>query len=216
MNPLAVLASFFKAGGTYMYFILAVAVVILAFVAERFWVIGRAASVNCEKLTRDLTSRIAKGDVGGALELSRRVNGPVASVAQAILSRADADETKLLNTADGAATIVLPPLSRRLPYLGMLANVATLMGLMGTIFGLITAFSAVSAADPAQRSAFLAAGISEALNCTAFGLLVAVPGLLLHGYLVSKVERVVENVDYVSVRLIDALTRRPIARDRAA
>jgi biopolymer transport protein ExbB len=216
MNPIAAFAQFFKAGGTYMYFILAVGVVILAFVLERFWVIGRAAAMDCEKLTRDVLSKISKGDVGAAADLCRRVKGPAANVAHAILTRGEADEQKLQNAADGAATVVLPPLSRRLPYLAMLANVSTLMGLMGTIFGLITAFSAVDAADPAQRSAFLAAGISEALNCTAFGLLVAVPTLLLHGFLVSKVERVVENVDYVSVRVIDALVRRPLARDRAA
>jgi biopolymer transport protein ExbB len=216
MNPFAALAEFFKAGGTYMYFILAVGVVILAFVAERFWVIGRAAQVNCDKLTHDLLQRINKGDIQAAAELCRRVKGPVASVAHAILTRGDVSEEKLQNAADGAATIALPSLSRRLPHLAMLANVSTLLGLMGTIFGLITAFSAVDAADPAQRSAFLAAGISEALNCTAFGLLVAIPSLLLHSWLVGKVERVVENVDYVSVRLIDALSRRPVARDRAA
>jgi biopolymer transport protein ExbB/TolQ len=90
----------------------------------------------------------------------------------------------------------------------MLANVSTLLGLLGTIFGLITAFSAVDAADPSQRSAFLARGISEALNTTAFGLIVAVPTLLLHGFLVSKVEAVVEAVDQATVRVIDALSRR--------
>ncbi len=216
MNPFAVVSEFFKAGGTYMYFILAVAVVILAFAAERFWVIARAASVNCDKLTHDILQRIHKGDMQAAAELTRRVKGPVATVAHAILTRGEASEEKLQSAADGAATIVLPALSRRLPHMAMLANVSTLLGLMGTIFGLITAFSAVDAADPAQRSAFLAAGISEALNCTAFGLLVAIPALLVHSFLVSKVERVVENVDYVSVRLIDALSRRPVARDRAA
>jgi len=217
MNLVATFAQFFKAGGTYMYFILAVGVVILAFVLERFWVIGRAAAVNCDKLTHDIVSKISKGDMTGAADICRRVKGPIAAVAHAILNRGDAaDEQKLQNAADGAATVVLPPLSRRLPYLAMLANVSTLMGLMGTIFGLITAFSAVDAADPAQRSAFLAAGISEALNCTAFGLLVAVPTLLAHAFLVSKVERVVENVDFVSVRVIEAMVRRPMARDRAA
>jgi len=217
MNPVAAFAHFFQAGGTYMYFILAVGVVILAFVLERFWVIGRAAAVNCDKLTHDIVSKISKGDMTGAADICRRVKGPIAAVAHAILNRGDAaDEQKLQNAADGAATVVLPPLSRRLPYLAMLANVSTLMGLMGTIFGLITAFSAVDAADPAQRSAFLAAGISEALNCTAFGLLVAVPTLVAHAFLVSKVERVVENVDFVSVRVIEAMVRRPMARDRAA
>ena len=87
--------------------------------------------------------------------------------------------------ADDAATLALPPLSRRLPHLNVLANVATLLGLLGTISGLITAFSAVGAADPAQRSAFMAAGISTALNATAFGLIIAIPTLILQGFLVG-------------------------------
>lgn len=208
MNPLAAFASFFKSGGPFMYVILLTGVAILALAAERFWVITRAARINHGKLVRDVLQRIGRGDVGAAADLCRKVKGPVATVAQAILSRHDADEERLQNAADGAATIVLPPLSRRLPYLNTLANVATLLGLLGTIFGLTTAFSAVSAADPAQRSAFLAVGISQALNTTAFGLIIAVPTLILHSFLVSKVENIVENIDEASVRVIDAMTRR--------
>jgi biopolymer transport protein ExbB/TolQ len=194
-----------------MYVILGTGVAILAVAAERFWVIARAASVNSAKFTRDVAQRVAKGDMNGAADLCRRVKSPVGAVAHAIVSRNDSDEERLQNAADGAATIVLPPLSRRLPYLNMLANVATLLGLLGTIFGLTTAFSAVGAADPAQRSAFLAVGISQALNTTAFGLIVAVPTLLVHSFLVSKVEGIVENIDEASVRLIEAVSRRGAA-----
>ncbi len=207
MNPLAAFASFFKNGGPFMYIILGTAVVIVALIAERFWVIGRAASVNSGKFLRDVTQRVSKGDLLGAADLCRKVKSPVGIVAHAIVSRNESDEEKLQNAADGAATIVLPPLSRRLSYLNMLANVATLLGLLGTIFGLTTAFSAVGAADPAQRSAFLAVGISQALNTTAFGLIVAVPTLLMHSFLVSKVEGIVENIDEASVRLIDAMRK---------
>ena len=206
MNFLAAFSNFFKSGGPFMYVILATAVAILALAAERFWVIGRAASFNTGKLTRDALQRVRKGDITGATDLCRKVKGPVGKVAHTILARNETDEEKLLNAADGATMIVLPRLSRRLPYLAMLANSATLLGLLGTIFGLTTAFSAVGAADPAQRSAFLAIGISQALNTTAFGLIVAVPTLLLHGFLVSKVEAVVEAVDETSVRLIQALS----------
>ncbi len=208
MNPLSAFAKFYQEGGPFMHLILATGVAILALTAERFWVIGRAARVNHGKLTRDVQTRIAKGDLPAAVDICRRVKGPVAAVAQAILSRHNADEESLQNAADGAATIVLPPLSRRLPYLNTLANVATLLGLLGTIFGLTTAFSAVSAADPAQRSSFLAVGIAQALNTTAFGLIIAVPTLILHSFLVSKVEGVVECIDEASVRLIDAVTRK--------
>ena len=206
MEFFAKFAGFFQNGGPFMLVILITGVVILGVTLERLWVIGRAASVNSGKLTKDLLRMVTKGEYDKALALSKKVKGPVGEVAMAILSRRSAPtEEKLQNAADGAATIVLPPLSRRLPYLSMLANSATLLGLLGTIFGLTTAFSAVGAADPSQRSAFLAAGISQALNTTAFGLIVAVPTLLIHGFLVSKVEAIVDAVDETSIRLIRAM-----------
>jgi biopolymer transport protein ExbB/TolQ len=129
-------------------------------------------------------------------------------VAEAMLLSPDTDPTRLQSVADDAATLALSPLSRRLPHLNVLANVATLLGLLGTISGLITAFSAVGAADPAQRSAFMAAGISTALNATAFGLIIAIPTLLLQGFLVGMVDGVAEQVDEMSIRLTQALTLR--------
>jgi len=207
MSALSQFATFFQGGGPFMFIILAVAVMGTAMALERFWVIGRASAWNGDKLARDLAARAAKGDVRGALETARKVNSPVGRVAQAILSAPSFSEESLMNAADGEAAMVLPPLSRRLPQLSMLANTATLLGLLGTIFGLTTAFAAVGAADPSQRSAFLAAGISQALNTTAFGLIVAVPGMLAHGFLAGRVERVVEQVDSVAVQLIRALTR---------
>ena len=207
MSAFSQFATFFQGGGPFMFVILAVAVVGTAMALERFWVIGRASAWNGDKLARDLAARASKGDVKGALDTARKVNSPVGRVAQAILSAPSFSEESLMNAADGEAAMVLPPLSRRLPQLSMLANTATLLGLLGTIFGLTTAFAAVGAADPSQRSAFLAAGISQALNTTAFGLIAAVPGMLAHGFLAGRVERVVEQVDSVAVQLIRALTR---------
>ncbi|HKK71829.1 MAG TPA: MotA/TolQ/ExbB proton channel family protein [Candidatus Krumholzibacteria bacterium] len=209
MDALGPLASFFEGGGPFMFVILGCAVLIVAIVLERTWVIGRAGAMNRTRFVRDVTRMVAKGDVAAATELCRKVQNPSGRVAYAILSSGTQDEDKLNNAADGAAVVVLPALGKRLPLLSMLANVATLLGLLGTIFGLTTAFSAVGAADPAQRSAFLASGISQALNTTAFGLMVAVPAMVIHGLLVGKVEGIVEQVDEVSVKLVRALTGRP-------
>lgn len=208
MNGWSQFAAFFTQGGPFMYVILAVAVLCLALAAERLWVIGLAASVNSRKLTHDVLRLAAAGNDAQAADLCRQVKGPVASVALAVLSRGSADEASLQNAADGAAVVALPPLSRRLPFLGILANSATLLGLLGTIFGLTTAFSAVGAADPATRSSFLAAGISQALNTTALGLIVAVPTLLVHGFLNSRIEVLADEADEMSVRLIQALVSR--------
>lgn len=207
MNPFAQFAAFFQEGGPFMPIILFVGVAMLALALERMWVLGLASQWNVDKLTHDLVEKVTRGDVRGAFDLASKVKGPAAQVAKAILACDHRTEEKLLNAADGEAALVLPPLSRRLPALVLLANVATLLGLLGTIFGLITAFSAVGAADPSQRGAFLARGISQALNTTAFGLILAVPGLIVHGFLVGRVERIVEQVDGVAVRLVRALAR---------
>ncbi|MBM4116888.1 MotA/TolQ/ExbB proton channel family protein [bacterium] len=210
MNPVADFAAFFRNGGPFMYAILATGLLVLALTLERFWVIQRAAQLNSAKLGKDLLRLVRGGDKRGAVALCQKVEAPVTRVAKAILQREGtgnpAGEEALQAAADGAATVVLPPLGRRLSYLNMLANTATLLGLLGTIFGLTTAFNAVDTADASQRSAFLAAGISQALNTTAFGLIVAVPALLVHGFLVSKVEGIVDSVDALSVRLISLLT----------
>ncbi|MCB1185278.1 MotA/TolQ/ExbB proton channel family protein [bacterium] len=218
MNPLSTFAEFFRTGGPFMYVILLTGVLILGLALERFWVIGRAASVRGGRLTADVLRLVGNGDLAGAADLCRKVKGPVAQVAHAILTRNSRDEDHLLHAAENEAVLVLPSLSRRLPFLSILANSATLLGLLGTIFGLTTAFSAVDAADPSQRSAFLAAGISQALNTTSFGLIVAVPSLWVHGFLVSKVEGVVDDVDQISARLIKALVRRggEVPADRKA
>jgi biopolymer transport protein ExbB/TolQ len=201
-------ATSFKEGGIFMYFMLAVAVFVISIAIERFIVIGRASGLNGRKLMDDVVRAVKKGDMASARNISRMSGAPAAQVAEAMLLSPDTDPTRLQSVADDAATLALSPLSRRLPHLNVLANVATLLGLLGTISGLITAFSAVGAADPAQRSAFMAAGISTALNATAFGLIIAIPTLLLQGFLVGMVDGVAEQVDEMSIRLTQALTLR--------
>ncbi len=211
MNALSMVATFFKEGGPVMYFMVAIGVVVIAIAAERFIVIGRAGGLNSRKLVEDLVRYIQRGDLAGARNCSRMSGAPAARVAEGMLLVAGADEARLHAAADDAATLALAPLSRRLPHLNVMANVATLLGLLGTISGLITAFSAVGAADPSQRAAFMAAGISTALNATAFGLMIAIPTLLLQGYLTGMVEGIAEQVDEMSIRLSQALTQRAMA-----
>jgi biopolymer transport protein ExbB/TolQ len=180
-----------------MHPILGIAVAIMGLAFERGWVIVRASSWNFGRLRADILKHVGRGDVSGA--------APVGQVANAILTSSGRTEEDLYSSADAEASIVMPALARRLSYFALLANVATLLGLLGTIFGLITAFSAVGAADPSQRSQFLAKGISEAMNATAFGLLVAVPALLIHGFFTGRVERIAERMDEMSVAVVRAL-----------
>jgi biopolymer transport protein ExbB/TolQ len=205
MNALSMVASFFKEGGPFMFIILGAGLLIVAIALERMAVIGRAATINSKKMANDLVRAVGKGDFAGARTISTKSNAPAAKVAQAMLNVNSIDESRLQAAGDDAAALALPSLTNRLQFLNTLANVATLLGLLGTIFGLTTAFSAVGAADPAQRSAFLAAGISQALNTTAFGLIIAVPALLIHGWLVGLVEGIAVKVDEMTIRLSQAI-----------
>ena len=212
MNTVTMFFAFFKEGGIVMYFMLGIAVVALAIAAERFLVIGRAGGLNSRKLMEDVLRMVRQGDIAAARNCSRMSTAPAARVAEGMLVVAGEDEARIQSAAEDAATLALAPLARRLPHLNVLANVATLLGLLGTISGLITAFSAVGAADPSQRSAFMAAGISTALNATAFGLMIAIPTLMIQGFLAGKVERIAERVDEMSIRLGQAMLQVPAAR----
>jgi len=171
-------------------------------------VIGRAAALNSRRFGDDLEACLERGALTEALALSHKVRTPAGRAAEAALVAWQRSAAMVPDRVDATAAAVLPPLSRRLPHLSLLANVATLLGLLGTIFGLTTAFSAVSAADPAARSTFLAAGISQALNTTSFGVIIAVPAMILHGLLAAKVESIGEQIDTLGLRLHAAFLRR--------
>jgi biopolymer transport protein ExbB/TolQ len=190
-----------------MHPILLCGIFILALTLERSWVIFRASSWNFSRFKNDLVNLVNRGDFSQAADLCKKVKSPVGLVAQAVLTSGGRTEEELLNAADAESTSVLPPVTRRLNYFSLLANVSTLLGLLGTIFGLIIAFSAVGAADPSQRSSFLAKGISEAMNATAFGLMMAVPALLVHGFLLSKAERILERVEEISIAVARAMAK---------
>jgi biopolymer transport protein ExbB/TolQ len=205
-------ATFFKAGGPFMYPIFAIAVITLAITAERWWVIMVKARVSSKRLTDRVVPLIRGGRKDEAARYCRDSDTPLAQVATAILERPTRGtnqlevEAELFATADAAASVALPPLSKRILYIAMLANASTLLGLLGTVSGLIYSFSAVGQADPAQRSSFLAAGIAEALNCTAFGLIVAVPTLFIHSFFSSQVTSITDDVEATSVKLIHAMS----------
>jgi biopolymer transport protein ExbB len=205
MNVLSSVATFYKEGGMFMHAVLVISVLVVAIVVERMIVIGRATTLNGKKLTDDLVRCVSRGDLGGARTLCSRSSAPVARVALEMLQAAPADEETLQSVADDATTLTLPALTKRLPHMAVLANSATLIGLLGTITGLITAISGIGVADAAQRSAYLASGISEALHTTAFGLLIAIPTLMIQGWLSGRVEAVAQDIDELAIRLGRAL-----------
>jgi biopolymer transport protein ExbB len=101
---------------------------------------------------------------------------------------------------------IIPSLEKRTPYLALLSNIATLFGLLGTIMGLIQAFGAVATASPAEKASLLAASISEAMSCTAFGLITAIPLLLLHARLTATSGHIVNNLEMASVKALNSIS----------
>ncbi|MDQ6827548.1 MAG: MotA/TolQ/ExbB proton channel family protein [Gemmatimonadota bacterium] len=206
------LLDYFRNGGFIMYFILADAVIGLAVFLERFYTIVIRSKINGRAFIERVIQLVRAGKVEDAIKLCTQSQAVLPDMGLLILRSRSRDEADLQNVADAAALSVLPRLTRRLHYLPMLANVATLLGLLGTIFGLRAAFAAVALASAAERSSELARGIAIALNATGFGLLVAVPLSVAHAYLVSQAETIIEQVDEFSVRLINALIDRPDVR----
>ena len=107
---------------------------------------------------------------------------------------------------------IIPKLEKRTHYLATFANLATLLGLLGTVSGLIHAFSAVATVNPAEKANLLSASISEAMNCTAFGLMAAVPLLFLHAFLQTKTTELIDSLESASVKFMNSLANRQSAR----
>jgi len=212
MDIVNTIVNFFKEGGFFMYPVLLVASLGTAVVIERFIYISRAR-VNGEPLWQQIQKHLAAHRVDDAIKLCQGTRQPLPYVLLHGLKavKAAAPREDLQHAMEEAMLDVLPPLERRTPYLPILANVATLLGLLGTIIGVIKAFAAVSAADPSQKSVLLAQGISTALNMTAFGLMVAIPLILIYSFMQSQTTKIVDSIDQYSTKLANSETSRQTA-----
>jgi biopolymer transport protein ExbB/TolQ len=204
MIDLATYIQFFQAGGFFMYPILLILAVGTAVVLERLIVVARSYASG-EKLWNQIAPLILSHRIDEAVRACARSSTPLYHVLAAgirgmkgAFSREDVQ-----GNLDEALTQVIPRIEARLNYLPNLANVATLLGLLGTIIGLIQAFTAVSLADPSQKAALLAKGISVAMNTTAFGLIVAVPMMLVYAVLQNRTNRIIDNLEEYALRLVN-------------
>ncbi len=200
-------ARFFREGGPAMWPILLFLAVGIAIFFERFVFLFFKANIRPEDFMARVADLIRKGSVEGAIATASEHDAPLARIIEAALRNYRGSERDIQNAVDEMALAELPRLSARTSYLAMLANVSTMVGLLGTIFGLIQAFSAVSAADPEAKGRILANGISMAMNTTAFGLIVAIPQLMMHAFLTSKADGLVDDIDRYSVMVINMLAQ---------
>lgn len=204
MTSLAAVVKFFQDGGFFMYPNLLVLAVGTAIVLERMVVLARAGA-NGEKLWGQIASSIQARRMDDAVRTCTQSHAPLHQVLAGGIRAMKGHFTRedVQGAIDEGMTKAIPRVEARLHYLPNLANVATLLGLLGTIIGLIQDFTAVSMADPAQKATLLAQGISVAMNNTAFGLVIAIPLMLVYAVLQSRANRIVETLEEYSLRLVN-------------
>ena len=200
-------AQFFREGGAAMPFILFFFAVGLVIFIERLIFLYGIANAKPEALMAKIASLIRKGSIEGAIAATSEEKSPLSKIIEAALRNYKGTERDIQNSVDEMALAELPRINARSGYLGMLANVSTMVGLLGTIFGLIAAFAAVAAADPEQKGVLLANGISMAMNTTAFGLIAAIPMLIAHSLLTAKADGLVDDIDRYSVMVMNMLAQ---------
>jgi biopolymer transport protein ExbB len=157
----------------------------------------------------EIQKYILANDLDGAIRACNAApNRAVPRIVRAGLQRASRNEEQIQNAIDAASLEVIPQLERKLPYLATIANIATLIGLLGTISGLVSSFGALEAAEPSVRQAILGRGISEAMVATALGLLTAIFAMSMHSILANRATKVMEEIDEFGVKLMDLLSAR--------
>ena len=210
MEMYSMIVRFFQEGGFWMFPIAITAAVGLAVAAERYIYLSRSQLTN-RKYWEEVMPVLQGGQYQKAFSATSKSNVAIAKILNYGLARLkNARRREDIETAmeEGLMEIV-PRLERRTHYLGALANIATLLGLLGTIIGLIQAFTAVANANPAEKAEMLSSSISVAMNTTAFGLMVAIPLLLISSVLQSKTTQIVDSLEMASVKFLNMVTERP-------
>ncbi len=204
MGILSTIAEMFHEGGWGMWPILGCLIVTIAIIVERSIYLVQS-SVDKDKLLALLKSQVMSGNVQGAIKVCSGNPTPMTRIVQAGLMKYNKTDHEVQSAMDEAALRELPRINTRTPYLAMLSNFAVMAGLLGTIAGMIKAFS--SAADDGEnKAAVLASGISEALNCTAFGIFASLIGLLGYSLLQGKTTKVIDDINEVTVQVVNLVT----------
>lgn len=203
-------AEFFRSGGPLMWVILAVLAAAAAVIAERLHFYLVVCRDDADQLATGAIRKLNGGDFKGALARVAGRRSPVAVILGQAVARFNAGHslTEVRHGVEEVAIREVPLYGRRVGYLAMLANIATLTGLLGTIFGLQKSFSSLAMVEAAAKASVLAGGISQAMNTTAFGLIVAIPCLVAYTRLSSLQSRKTEECDAAAVKLLNYLEAR--------
>lgn len=193
-------------GGSFMWPILACAIVGAALTVERAITVFLRASIDAAAFGNEIQRRLLAEDTEGAVHLCNAEPGALLPrVVKAALLRGDRPAEEARDAVEEATLDVAPVVTRRLAYLPMIANVSTLLGLLGTIQGLILAFEAVGVANAAERAAALSHGIAVAMYTTFAGLVVAIPVIVGHGVIAARANQVLDEIDHHALRVLNLL-----------
>jgi len=201
------LMGFFQKGGLFMYPILLVFVTGMAITAERWYQLNRTRNIN-RNMWNVLYPVLAKGEFDKARTIIAKDKSAISQMLGTGLARLGAVRRRedFEIAMEESMMEIIPQLEKRTPYVALLSNIATLLGLLGTIMGLIEAFTAVANANPAEKADLLSASISVAMNTTAFGLMSAIPLLLLHSKLTSTTGQIVDSLEMASVKALNSIS----------
>jgi biopolymer transport protein ExbB/TolQ len=205
VNFISWFIEFMLKGGYFMWIILTIWMVGVAIAMERYLKLSKTFDVDGPSFMNELQRYVLANDIQGAIRVCSGSKAALARVLKSGLKRANHVTEQVQNAIDATALEVNPKIEMRLAYLPMIANIATLFGLLGTIQGLIQSFSAIAAADPSKKAEVLSQGISVAMYTTAFGIFAAITLIIIHSILQSKSEKIVSEIDEFSVKLIDML-----------
>lgn len=196
---------FFIEGGVFMYIILAVWAFALAVTIERFQKLSFTYDVDGPSFMNELQRYILSNDIQGAIRVCSGSTGALPRVLKSGLKRANQSSDQVQNAIEATALEVIPKVETRLGFLSLAANLSTLLGLMGTVHGLMISYSAMSIVDPTQKGEILAKGMSIAMNTTLLGLGSAITILLFHAFLNYKSTKIINEIDEFSAKLQDIL-----------
>jgi biopolymer transport protein ExbB/TolQ len=209
MDLITSIARFFQNGGHFMYPIAVVAVIGVAIAVERWLYLTFQRSRN-RSLWQELEPLLGQGNFRQAAQTASQSNSAVGQILTYGLARIQSAKRRddIEKAMEESLMGIVPRLEKRTHYLATFANLATLLGLLGTVMGLISAFSAVATVNPAEKANLLSASISVAMNCTAFGLMTAVPLLVIHAVLQTKTTELIDSLEMASVKFLNSIVER--------
>jgi biopolymer transport protein ExbB len=208
---MAELGHIIETGGPFMILNIFFLIIAIAVIIDRVIAVFFQLNLNGQRFMAQVEKLVVSDNIDKAVKLCNAApKAALARVLRAGLTRANRGVLEIGNAIEEESLSVTPQVMKRVPALWSLANIAVLVGLLGTVTGLIKAFKAIGAAAPEQKQALLTSGISEAMNNTAFGLFIAVLCIIGHLVISSQAKRIVEEIELHSLKLENMLARRAV------